>query len=80
MLGITDGTDKCECHSCIEEFDKKVEPIDKPGSVFWDDLPLSASKMILCGTCGCKRCPKANNHRFACTGSNKTGQAGSAYP
>jgi hypothetical protein len=36
--------------------------------------------MILCPTCGNKRCPKANNHLFTCTGSNDTGQQGSAYP
>lgn len=36
--------------------------------------------MVLCPTCGNKRCPKANDHRNACTGSNEPGQPGSAYP
>ena len=36
--------------------------------------------MILCPTCGNKRCPHANDHRNACTGSNEPGQPGSAYP
>lgn len=36
-------------------------------------------RMILCPTCGNKRCPHANDHRNACTGSNEPGQAGSAY-
>ncbi|MFS8319194.1 hypothetical protein RPF54_24860, partial [Enterobacter hormaechei subsp. xiangfangensis] len=29
---------------------------------------------------GNKRCPHANDHRNACTGSNEPGQEGSAYP
>lgn len=36
--------------------------------------------MVLCQMCGNKRCPKANDHRHACTGSNEPGQPGSAYP
>ena len=43
--------------------------------VTFDDM-----RMVLCPDCGNKRCPKANDHRNACTGSNATGQAGSAYP
>ncbi len=35
--------------------------------------------MILCPDCGNKRCPRANDHDHACTGSNATGQPGSAY-
>lgn len=38
-----------------------------------------ALKMILCPTCGNKRCPHANDHRNECTGSNEAGQPGSAY-
>ena len=36
-------------------------------------------RMILCPTCGCKRCPKASDHDLACTGSNEPGQSGSVY-
>lgn len=36
-------------------------------------------RMILCPTCGCKRCPKASDHNLACTGSNEPGQLGSVY-
>jgi hypothetical protein len=36
-------------------------------------------RMILCPTCGNKRCPKANDHRNECTHSNEPGQKGSAY-
>ena len=35
--------------------------------------------MILCPTCGNKRCPKASDHDLACTNSNEPGQAGSVY-
>lgn len=36
--------------------------------------------MVVCETCGNKRCPQANDHRNDCTGSNEPGQSGSAYP
>lgn len=36
-------------------------------------------RMVLCPTCGNKRCPHAKNHGNACTGSNEPGQVGSAY-
>lgn len=35
--------------------------------------------MILCPTCGCKRCPRATDHRRFCTKSNQPGQPGSIY-
>ncbi len=35
--------------------------------------------MILCPTCGNKRCPKATEHRLECTGSNEPGQKGSVF-
>lgn len=35
--------------------------------------------MRVCSTCGNKRCPHANDHTNACTGSNVVRQAGSAY-
>lgn len=36
-------------------------------------------RMVLCPTCGNKRCPKATDENLACTGSNEPGQPGSAY-
>jgi len=63
----------CRCHQCIEDFAivyKITEELQ---------LPWSAIHMILCPECGNKRCPKASNHRFACTGSNEPGQKGSIY-
>lgn len=40
---------------------------------------LSDMRMILCATCGNKRCPHATNHLNACTNSNSPGQPGSSY-
>lgn len=37
------------------------------------------TRMILCPDCGNKRCPKATDHRLACSGSNDPGQRGSVY-
>ena len=41
---------------------------------------LNDMRFVVCPDCGNKRCPRANNHRNACTGSNEPGQEGSAYP
>ncbi len=35
--------------------------------------------MLTCPDCGNKRCPKATDHRLACTRSNESGQYGSIY-
>lgn len=62
----------------------------KPTSPEWADLKCTCRRcnppppfggwMILCATCGNKRCPHATDCRNACTGSNEPGQAGSIYP
>lgn len=36
-------------------------------------------RMLLCPTCGNKRCPKASDHELTCSGSNEPGQPGSIY-
>lgn len=41
---------------------------------------LNDMRFVVCPDCGNKRCPRANDHRNACTGSNVPGQEGSAYP
>lgn len=43
------------------------------------DLGRLMRPFIVCPTCGNKRCPKATDHRFDCTGSNEPGQHGSRY-
>jgi hypothetical protein len=65
-LGLYDEP-SCWCHKCIE------------GKTTRGGFPLSGTRMILCPTCGNKRCPHATNHELACTGSNEPGQKGSSY-
>lgn len=36
-------------------------------------------RMIVCETCGNKRCPHATDHRNPCTNSNAVGQKGSSW-
>ncbi|UVF98902.1 hypothetical protein NWT87_19605 [Klebsiella pneumoniae] len=43
-------------------------------------VDLNDMRFVVCPDCGNKRCPLANDHRNACTGSNEPGQEGSAYP
>ena len=54
------------CHACLV-------------NVMENNLPITFQRMILCPECGNKRCPKASNHRYQCTGSNEIGQKGSIY-
>ncbi len=73
ILGITDGTERCECHRCGAE--RRLADNEGLSGAF----PLGGPKMILCGECGNKRCPMASDHRYACTQSNEPGQEGSVY-
>lgn len=59
---------ECGCRVCLKG---KREPMS--------GLPVEMTRMILCPTCGNKRCPHANDHRNPCTGSNDPDQPGSAY-
>ena len=43
-------------------------------------FPIHAAMMILCESCGNKRCPHADDHRFLCTESNDDGQIGQLDP
>lgn len=42
-------------------------------------ITITNMRMVLCPTCGNKRCPHAHDHRNACTGSNAVGQPGSSW-
>jgi len=44
-----------------------------------EQQPGKFRRFVVCSVCGNKRCPKANDHRLECTGSNNSGQKGSAY-
>ena len=37
------------------------------------------TRMIVCPTCGNKRCPHSTDHNLECTNSNQPGQPGSRY-
>lgn len=63
----------CGCRTCIRGRGDTVLVLDTV------PVPAEATRMILCPTCGNKRCPHATDHRQACTGSNEPGQAGSHY-
>ncbi|VDA37292.1 hypothetical protein BANRA_03884 [Klebsiella quasipneumoniae] len=43
-------------------------------------VDINDMRFVVCPDCGNKRCPRANDHRSVCTGSNEPGQEGSAYP
>lgn len=53
----------------------KAEPLPGGGLPSLS-LDLSRRIMILCPTCGNKRCPRASNALFKCTNSNAVGQVG----
>jgi len=53
----------CGCYYCTKE----------------RDVFETFSRMIVCPVCGNKRCPKATDHNYECTGSNEPGQNGSRY-
>lgn len=60
----------CNCHSCREE------RATASGDPAWH---WKNALFVTCPNCGNKRCPKATNHRHACTNSNEPGQKGSVY-
>ena len=59
---------KCWCYNCL---DNLLDTITM--------LPVTASRFIVCPTCGNKRCPRATDHRLECSNSNEPGQPGSRY-
>ncbi len=61
----------------IEQWWRELE--DEPGTCPCRSCNPNAQTMIVCPTCGNKRCPHANHHDNPCTNSNEPGQAGSAY-
>ncbi|WP_036759396.1 hypothetical protein [Photobacterium halotolerans] len=62
----------CFCRRCL---DTDTDVI----SLLGIEIPVSALFFTVCGVCGNKRCPKATDHRYECTGSNEPGQIGSIY-
>ena len=58
----------CGCYKCQEMV---IDP-----TTF---MPATMSRMIVCSTCGNKRCPHSTDHTLECTNSNEVGQEGSRY-
>ncbi|EPY7325312.1 hypothetical protein ACXEI5_002597 [Klebsiella quasipneumoniae] len=76
----------CECSGCKATAricaDLSANSPANPGCWCRTCRPvvLNDMRFVVCPDCGNKRCPRANDHRNACTGSNEPGQEGSAYP
>lgn len=67
--------------ACGEPLDVTVSPLVTPSGCWCHkcnpDQAVFDTRMILCPTCGNKRCPKASDHDLGCSGSNEPGQVGS---
>ena len=63
--------------------ERLVSKFDKQTYTCWcyncADALRRMSYMIVCPTCGNKRCPRSTDHNLACTNSNDPGQPGSRY-
>lgn len=69
---MTDGKPQKDCcHACDTA-------LYGPTAGTWHFMN-GRQTMLVCATCGNKRCPKASNHVLECTGSNEPGQQGSIY-
>lgn len=68
-----------------DEFSRDLRSIaaQAPAAECWCETcrprTLSDMRFIVCPDCGNKRCPKATDHRNACTNSNEVGQKGSSW-
>ena len=67
----------------LPTYEKPNPPPNPPSIKCWchtcRPITISDMRMVLCPTCGNKRCPKATNHTNKCTNSNDPGQEGSIY-
>jgi hypothetical protein len=68
---MTDDAEIVDCSNCHKCLEGKTCPDTR--------FLLTSLRMITCPKCGGKRCPKASDHKLACTGSNAPGQPGSIY-
>lgn len=65
----TAETMACPCYRCM---------VDRQ-EIHDGEVWMGYQFMVVCETCGNKRCPHATYHGEACTGSNDAGQKGSRY-
>ena len=74
---------------CKEHAEQEPDFNDEDDSYqYWKEIkcwchtcrPISTDmRMVLCPSCGNKRCPRATDHRNECTNSNEPNQEGSIY-
>ena len=64
---------------CLEHIDAQPEQEQKCWCTTCRPITMSDMRFVVCPDCGNKRCPKSNDHRNACTGSNEVGQNGSSW-
>lgn len=67
----------CSCDNCHTCLSKQKIDIGTTSAPFF--MNMTFQRMILCPKCHNKRCPKATDHRLACSNSNEAGQPGSVY-
>lgn len=77
---IISFTDEGLGHGAEAHFRENAETSTKCWCRTCRPVTISDMRFVVCPECGNKRCPHANDHRNACTGSNEPGQEGSAYP
>lgn len=71
---------ECGCYTCTLARDMQRIALSAQWGASLTLLDREMGKrMIVCETCGNKRCPRATDHRLACTDSNKPNQPGSRF-
>lgn len=74
----TDGK-VCGCYTCSRRVGEVIAVSDPHADMATRISNNPVNRMIICETCGNKRCPHATDHEEECTGSNEPGQEGSWY-
>lgn len=73
MTQIYGNIELCGCMRCFDERASKLSP-----ATIYEKFPgpHAPGWRYACEICGNKRCPHHENHSFACTNSNESGQIG----
>lgn len=67
-------------NSSTKHFRENAETSTKCWCYTCRPVTMTDMRFVVCPECGNKRCPRANDCRNVCSGSNEPGQEGSAYP
>ena len=70
---------KCHCRKCLEASGEMLSFSTGSALVNIPGPNPGFYGMVVCPTCGNKRCPHATDHDNDCTNSNELGQPGSIY-